>query len=138
MCHSSGVIVHSNNWPQAPDCRVLYKVYGSDYDSFQVGLSAEEMRALDAITLQQLLALLKRAQLQTRQAKSTYKGVEPRGTGFWRARFRSSNVQHSATFSTEDEAARAYDRWAMQHVGRSATETRGYRMSGAGAYVVCC
>jgi AP2 domain len=99
-------------------CRVLYKLEGPDCSRIQIGLSAEEMRALDAVTLEQLLALLKRAHLQHRQTKAKYVGVFNRGTGRWQARWRSQDAPRSADFDTEDQAARAYDRWALQDLGR--------------------
>ena len=100
------------------ECRVWYKLEGPDCRKFQIGLSAEEMRALDAVTLEQLLAQLKRVQLQTRQAKARYKGVHPMSSGRWRAQLRSHHATRSATFATEVQAARAYDRWALQELGR--------------------
>lgn len=97
-------------------CRVLYKLEGPSCQTFQVGLSPEEMQALDAVTLEQLLAVLKRAHLQTRQTESTYRGVDPK-SGRWRMRYRSSRMQRSAVFDHKEDAARAYDRWALQDSG---------------------
>ena len=100
-------------------CRVLYKAEGSGCEPFQVGLSADEMRALDAITLEQLLALLKRAQLQFRQAKFKYVGVRQMDSGRWKAQCRRRDGSQCAkTFDTEDQAARMYDRWTLQELGR--------------------
>ena len=105
----------------AAKCRVWYKLEGPDCTKIQVGLSADEMRSLDAITLEQLLVLLKRAQLQTRQDASKYVGVSQAHSGRWRAQYRCrdrSGLRRCAVFDTEDQAARAYDRWALQELGR--------------------
>ena len=95
-----------------------YKLEGPDCTKIQVGLSAEEMRALDAVTLEQLLALLKRTHLQNRQAKSRYKGLSQRRNGKWQVKYQSRHAPRSADFDDENEAARMYDRWALQERGR--------------------
>ena len=104
----------------AAECRVFYKLEGPNCKRFQVGLSADEMRALDAITLEQLLALLKRAHLQTRQAKFKYVGVRQTRSGRWKAEQGRSQDgrRRSQVFDTEDQAARAYDRRVLQELGR--------------------
>lgn len=104
-------------------CRILYKLDGPECEEFQVGLSAEDMRVLDALSLEQLLAQLKRAQLQNRQGKNKYKGVQQVQSGRWQANWRggrgaSGTAFRCATFDDEDEAARAYDRFAMEEAGR--------------------
>lgn len=82
-----------------------------------MGLSAEEMRALDALSLEQLLESLKPAHLQNRQPKSKYKGVT-QTNGTWRARLCRVTGQRSAVCDSEEEAARAYDRLALEQLGR--------------------
>ena len=92
---------------------------GPAYTDFQVGLTTEEMRALDAMTLEQLLAQLKRAHLQNRQpAKSGYRGVRQLSSGRWQARWKHNGTERSMIFDTGEEAARTYDRWVLQDCGR--------------------
>lgn len=97
-------------------CRVLYKLDGPDCEDFQVGLTEEDMRALDALSLEQLLVQLKRAKLDHRQGKSKFRGVEQRHNGKWRARW--GRNKRSTAYTYEEEAARAYDRFALEEEGR--------------------
>jgi hypothetical protein len=76
------------------------------------------MRALDSVTLEQLLTLLKRAQLQTRQCKSRYKGIRLLKNGAWQVRLRVANKERCQAFNDEDEAAKTHDHWVLQHAGR--------------------
>ena len=103
----------------APSCRVLYKLEGPESKGFQVGLTEEEMWALDRLSLEQILAELMCSELDCRQrGLSKYRGVRPMGDERWQAQFRHGEVDLIGTIFGEDRAARAYDGFALYAGGR--------------------
>ena len=113
----------------AASCRVLYKLEGPESKGFQVGLTEEVMRALDCLSLEQVMAELMLSKLDCQKRRlSKYHGVRPREGEPWQAQFRLGEVELIGSYFVEDQAARAYDGFALTRAG------------GAGAHsrCVCC
>ena len=102
----------------APCCRLLYKLDGPESKGFQVGLTEEVMRALDCLTLEQVVAELMRSKLDCQRGLSKYRGVRPREGKRWQAHFRLGEVELIGSYFVEDQAARAYDGFALYAGGR--------------------
>ena len=102
----------------ATSCRLLYKLEGPVSNGFQVGLTEEVMRALDRLSLDQLLAELMLSKLDCQRGLSKYHGVRPREGKWWQANFRLGEVELVGSYFVEDQAARAYDGFALYAGGR--------------------
>lgn len=104
-------------------CRILYKLDGAGAE-LQVGLTQDEVRELDAMSLPQLLAELKRAKLAHKGGRSQYLGVCESYAGKWQARYGRVNVgRRNAMCDSEEEAARMYDTFVLHAKGRYAFHT---------------
>lgn len=86
-----------------------------------MGLTQDEVSELDAMSLPQLVAELKRAKLDHKGGRSQYLGVCEQ-SGKWRARYTGVSRRH-AMCDSEEEAARMYDTFVLHAKGRYAFHT---------------
>ncbi len=86
----------------------------------QIGLTADEQQQLEGVTLQQLLAAFKAESFKFSTGGSAYRGVSVnKKSQKFQVRISASSKQiHLGEYKNEEEAARAYDRAAMKHLGR--------------------
>ena len=134
--HGGGAsIVVAPTWP-APCAnhprRVVYKCDGADSKRFQVGLSEAEKAELDGMSLQALLAAMKRAAVQAKQGQQASKesqfcgvrkgcGKNQRWRAVYRPRLPNGSRQHQSSWHDSEElAATAYDRMVLKVQGRCA------------------